>query len=121
MRVMHTIQTVWIDLAMRCQQANILLLAQDMQRFWRKFRSNDGLVEQVVDLASGVRVHGPVTANNAAEGRDRIASVRFMISLHQPVITGQAARVGMLDDRKGRRTETLYRGERGIQVKQVIE
>src|SRR5260370_17831032 len=85
MRVMYTIQTVWIDLAMRCQQANILLLAQDMQRFSRKFRGNDALLEQVVDLLSGVRVHRPITPNNAAISREEIASGLFITTLHQPV------------------------------------
>ena len=117
---MRTVQATRLNRAVCRQQADVLFLAQNFQRFGCKFRGNDGFVKQVVDLASSIRVDGPVAANNAAKSRDRVASVRFILRLHQPVIAGQPARIGMLDDRKGSGAETLHRGQRGIQVEQVI-
>ena len=93
---------------MRGQQANIFFLAQDRQRFGCIFRGDDGLVEQLVNLASGICVQGTVTANNTAIGRNGITHVRFFISIEQCIVAGQAAGVGVLDNDDSGRAEALH-------------
>ena len=84
------------------QQPQVLLRGNDRLRLLARFRRDDHLGKGLDDLLGGFRVERPVHRDDPAECRDRVAGERLEIGLLQRSAFGNAARVGVLDDRHGR-------------------
>jgi len=93
---------------MGSKQTNMLFLAQNLQSSRSKIGSNDRFGEDLTDLVSGGLIKWTITANNAAKGRDGIARICLFVGTNQRIVTGQASRVGMLDNRHSGGRKALY-------------
>ena len=62
-----------------------------------------------------------VDADDAAEGRHRVARERRAVGLEHRAADGDAARVVVLDDRARRQLELLRQQARGVEVEHVVE
>jgi hypothetical protein len=83
------------------KEPQILLLGDDRFRFGARIRRDDDLGENLDDLARGLGVERAVERDDPAEGADRIASVRLVVSLAQRLRGRDPARVRVLDDGDG--------------------
>ena len=82
-------------------QAQVLLGGEALPGLGGEGGRGDGFDEQLGDLLGGVAVDLAVDADDAAEGRDRVAGQRLLVGLEDGGAGGRAAGVGVLDD--GRR------------------
>ena len=71
--------------------------------------------------SAAARVHFAVDADDAAEGRDRIAGQRLLVGLEDRRAGGRAAGVGVLDDDHRRLVELLRQLPAGVQIDEVVE
>ena len=69
----------------------------------RRVRRDDRLREDLDDSPRGVAVERAVQGDDAAEGRDRVAGQGPLVGVEKGLALGDAARVGVLDDRDRRR------------------
>ena len=81
------------------QQPQILLGADDGDGVIGGIRRDDDLGEDFDDGARRLGVELAVERDNAAEGRNRIAGQRLAIGVGEVVGLGDAARIGVLDNR----------------------
>jgi len=102
------------------QQPEILLRFQNRPRFRANLGRDDDFREQLGDFRRGLGVQRPVHGDDPAERADRIAAQRPAIGLEQAGPDGNAAWVGVFDDRDRRLREFRHQLERGIGVVQVI-
>ena len=83
-------------------------------------RRHDHLGEHLGDLLGHPDRDRDVGGDDAAERRDRVAGVRLAVRLGDVGADGDAARVGVLDDRDGRLVEVVRRPAGGVGVDVVV-
>src|SRR5690625_3330703 len=104
-----------------CEQANILLLRQNLERFGLERRREYDFGEYVSNLARHVGGHGPVRGDNTAERRNGITLVCAAVRLSDIGSDSNTARVGVLDYRDSRRVMVIGRAQCCITVNIVVE
>src|ERR1700676_2034155 len=100
------------------QEPQVLFLAQYLQRFGCVAGSNDSFVEELADLLRRGCVYATIATDNAAVGRDRVATMGLFIGIHQCIATSQSARVGMLDNNHRWRGKTTDCRQGSIEIEQ---
>src|SRR5712692_5007810 len=74
----------------------------------------------MADLFCGSRVNRAIAANDATKGRDSISHMRLLIRFYEHLITGQATRVRVLDDRHCRGREAACRSQCSVEVEDIV-
>ncbi len=93
------------------QEPQILLVADDTDRLFAGIGRDDDLGENLDDRARGLGVERPVQRDDSAEGGNRIAGERLLVSVEQRAAFGDAAGIGVLDDDDGRRALGIELGD----------
>ncbi|GJD73998.1 hypothetical protein CFIICLFH_2231 [Methylobacterium goesingense] len=105
------------------QQTQVLLGGHDRDGLLGGVGRDDDLGEDLDDPARGFRVERPVQGHDAAEGGSRIATQGTLVGLGEARPLGDAARVGMLDDRHSGRAGRVELGDAlvgGVGVVEVV-
>ena len=103
------------------QQAQVLARREHRQRVRLERRRDHALEERLLDLARQLAVDGAVDGDDAAERRHRIGLARAPVGVRDALVRdGRAARVVVLDDRRGRRGELGADPQRRVEVEQVV-
>ncbi|MND52211.1 hypothetical protein D3C80_432200 [compost metagenome] len=84
------------------EQAQVRLFGNDRLCLFGHFRRDDDFGEQLDDLFRRLTIEKLVERNDAAEGRGAVAGQCPQISVLQRRAGGNAAGIGVLDDRAGR-------------------
>ena len=103
------------------KEPQVLLGRDDGRRLGRGVRGDDHLGEDLDDPAGRLGIQRPVQRDDAAEGRGRVAAQRPLVGLHQARALGDAARVGVLDDRHRGRTRRVELGDAFVGRIRVVE
>ena len=100
------------------EEAHVLLALEDLDRAVLVRRRDHHLGEHLGDLLGHLHRHRPVDRDHAAERGDRVALVRLAVRLGDVGTDGDAARVGVLDDRDRGLVEVVRRpaGRVGVDV-----
>ena len=83
-------------------QAQVRLAGDDSAGLLVGIGRDDDFREQLDDLFRRLAVERRVERDNAAEGRNRVTGEGACVSVLQRLAGGDAARIGMFDDRAGR-------------------
>ena len=102
------------------QQAQVPLLLEHLQGPRRELRRQDDLVEHALHGLGHGPSDRPVAGYDAAEGRHRVAGVGAAVGLGHILVEGQAAGVGVLHHRHGRRVEAHHHAPGGVGVDDVV-
>ena len=75
---------------------------ENVERLAKNLRRDDDVRDDLNDLLRGVAVEGPVHGDDAAERADGVALVGHAVGDADAVGDREPARIGVLDDRRGR-------------------
>ena len=102
-------------------QAQVLFGGEALAGLGGEGRRGDGLDKELGNLSGGVAVHRAVDADDPAECRDRVASQRLPVGLHDIRSGGRAAGVGVLHDDRCWLVKLLRQLPAGVQIDEVVE
>ena len=93
------------------QEPQILLVADDADRFFAGVGRDDDLGENLDDGARRLRIERPVQRDDPAERRDRVTGERLLVGVEQRAAFGDAARIRVLHDNNGHRALGVELGD----------
>ena len=102
-------------------QPQVFLGSKLFARLRRVARSGYRLHKQLGNLFRSSSVDGPVHANHAPKGRNRVRFLGTQVGFQQRLASGRAAGIGVLDDGASRFIEVLRQVPRRLQVHNVVE
>ena len=106
----------WLD----HQDSEILLGCEHLERTLVVRRRDDHFGKDAGDLAGHLHTDRPIGRDHPAVRRDRIAGVGFAMGLGDVRSEGNAAWVGMFDDRDGGLVEVAGGPPRGVRINVIV-